>query len=76
MGQFGGRGKEARAPRTDKEESAALWHVPWRDASPGEGPDTKLVCGSRLETGDDESRGAVGAWRLARSRRTSSGGGS
>lgn len=39
-------GKSGRAPRTDKEESAALWHFPRRDASPREGRNTKLVCGS------------------------------
>lgn len=48
MGKQGSR-EEGEGSLTDKEESAILWLAPPRDASSGEGPDTKLVCGSRLE---------------------------
>lgn len=44
-----GKRARARAPGTDKQDSAAPWHAPGRDASPREGGDTGLVCGSRLE---------------------------
>lgn len=48
MGKQGSR-EEGEGSLTDKEESAILWLAPPRDASSREGPDTKLVCGSRLE---------------------------
>lgn len=61
VGTQGSR-EEGEGVQIDLEESATFWHAPWRDASPREGRDTKLVCRSRLEAGD-ESCGAVGARR-------------
>lgn len=45
VGKLGSR-EAGEGARTDKEKSTTLWNALRRDASPREGPDTKLVCGS------------------------------
>lgn len=48
VGKLGSR-EAGEGAGTDKEKSTTFWNALRRDASPREGPDTKLVCGSRLE---------------------------